>query len=161
MRKLVGWFLFFFVAVSLFLLHDRGSDRRRRTEIALSEFRGHLLAGNVTWVGIGDDRLFGELAKPVSSGNEAISHFRLDLPTGTTGDWSFTSWLLENANGATIEADRSHSLLVSILVPLIPWLLIFGFIWFFVFRHQRNARQKTEPLPVVVMNPGAPQPPAS
>jgi ATP-dependent Zn protease len=28
---------------------------------------------------------------------------------------------------------------MSVLVPIIPWLLIFGFIWFFVFRQLRSA----------------------
>jgi cell division protease FtsH len=42
--------------------------------------------------------------------------------------------------GATkVEAKNQSNLLMNILLPLVPWLLIFGFIWFFVFRQLRNS----------------------
>jgi hypothetical protein len=60
-------------------------------------------------------------------------------------------------------------------VPLIPWLLIFGFIWFFVFRQLRmQGVRGQQPTPVYVVNsagppggfgagpaPAAPVPPAT
>ena len=36
-------------------------------------------------------------------------------------------------------AENNQNLLSTILIPLIPWLLIFAFIWFFVFRQLRNS----------------------
>src|SRR5688500_752925 len=35
-----------------------------------------------------------------------------------------------------------ESLFARVLVPLVPWLLIFGFIWFFVFRQLRKQYQR-------------------
>jgi ATP-dependent Zn protease len=54
-------------------------------------------------------------------------------------NWDFVRWLLENSRGtATVEIRNANNVLVNILLPLIPWLLIFGFIWFFVFRQLRK-----------------------
>ena len=45
-----------------------------------------------------------------------------------------------NKRGDTkVEAKNQSNLLMNILLPLVPWLLIFGFIWFFVFRQLRNS----------------------
>ena len=56
----------------------------------------------------------------------------------------------------------SNNLLLNILVPLIPWLLIFFFIWFFVFRVLRRAQTTpAEPMRVIVVNPPGGQAPAS
>jgi cell division protease FtsH len=38
-----------------------------------------------------------------------------------------------------IKVENSGSILTNLIVPFIPWLLIFGFIWFFVFRQLRNS----------------------
>ena len=35
------------------------------------------------------------------------------------------------------------NILTDILMPLLPWLLIFGFIWFFIFRKVMRQTKKT------------------
>ena len=157
MRKAIGWILFVVIAITLGLLLD--SDKGGpRTEVPLSEFRDQLLAGNVAQVSVGTDRLRGEFEQPVARAEgEPVTRFRVVLPNGTSGNWMFTHWLLENRNDAVIDASAGDGLLINIFIPLIPWLLIFGFIWFFVFRQLRNANQKPkEPLPVIVVQPVTP-----
>src|SRR5436853_7182689 len=48
-------------------------------------------------------------------------------------------WLSLQSNIASLRAEDNANLVVNILVPLIPWLLILAFIWFFVFRQLRNS----------------------
>src|SRR5207247_1206744 len=38
-----------------------------------------------------------------------------------------------------VKVENNTNLILQVLLPLIPWLLIFGFIWFFVFRQLRNS----------------------
>ena len=56
----------------------------------------------------------------------------------------------------------ANSYVRNILLPVIPWLLIFGFIWFFVFRQIRRsgvyADSKTRPQSTLY-EPGTPAPP--
>jgi hypothetical protein len=157
--KILGWVLFIALALMLALLLTRRS-KPPYGEIALSDFAAKLRAGNVEWVTVSDTEVSGKFETPqtLASGRVpvTVTHFRTQLPNNVAGSWPFTQWLLDNANGARIEADNGGNLLVNIVVPLIPWVLIFGFIWFFVFRQLRGqGARPPQPWPVVVVNPGA------
>jgi hypothetical protein len=82
--------------------------------------------------------------------------FATELPAGTSGNWGFTQWLLENGQGAKITVNNQSNLIVNILLPLIPWLLIFFFIWFFVFRTLRRRTQLQQSAPPPMMPPAVP-----
>jgi preprotein translocase subunit YajC len=50
--------------------------------------------------------------------------------------------------------ETSANLLVNVLLPLVPWFLIFAFIWFFVFRQLRRAQPgEPKPAPVYIVTP--------
>jgi ATP-dependent Zn protease len=152
MRGPFGWFLLAALCIALFfLLSNSHSDQ---TRIPFSTFREQLLAANVTQVEIDGDTLRGHFQKPVTLNTLAVTQFKTDLPPGVAAQWSFVDWLTANAHGATVNAENSQSLLLSIVVPLIPWLLIFGFIWFFVFRQLRkNNQSRLTPAPVYLVQP--------
>jgi ATP-dependent Zn protease len=156
---LFGWILFIGLAVMLFLLLQKGSGPSTTT--TLSDLVQQLHSGNVRSVLIDGDRLVCQLRTPKQYGDGTASRISAALPAGTTGSWMFTQWLLENSNGADVEVENSQNLLVNLLVPLIPWLLIFGFIWFFVFRQLRKANDPNSrpPQPVFIVNPPAPEAP--
>ncbi len=46
---------------------------------------------------------------------------------------------MKNRGDTKVDAENSSNLVTTILLPLVPWLLIFGFIWFFLFRQLRNS----------------------
>ena len=74
------------------------------------------------------------------------------LPAGTSGDWDFTTWLLENSNGAVIDADPVAGTPGEILVALLPhlhWPIAAAVVLFFVIRQMRAA---PKPVPVVVVD---------
>jgi ATP-dependent Zn protease len=65
-------------------------------------------------------------------------------------------WLMDHRQDAEVRVENNANPLVNLLLPLVPWLLIFLFIWYFVFRQLRNAnRQQAQPkaTPVYIVNP--------
>jgi ATP-dependent Zn protease len=154
-----GWVLFIAVAVMLFmLLNKTGSSY---ATIPMSDFVARLESGAVRTVTVGNDEVSGEFRNVEIIDGDKVGKFHVALPAGTTSNWVFTKWLVDNRHDARVDTENSPNLLMNILIPLIPWLLIFGFIWFFVFRQLRS-QQKTkvgEALKVYVVNqPGEPPP---
>jgi ATP-dependent Zn protease len=144
-RSLFGWVLFIALAMMLFFILN--SKHKASTPVSLSEFSTELSKGNVSLVVVDSETLHGQYATAV----KGVIAFRTEVPQGTTQNWPFMQWLLENRRGAVIRVDNNQNLLVNLLLPLVPWLLIFGFIWFFVFRQLRkNSGPGTTPKPIPV-----------
>jgi cell division protease FtsH len=141
-RGILGWAVFIGLVVMLILLISRGNHPAQTVE--LSTFMAQLENGRVQEVSIEGDEVRGKFNPPFKDnhGNE-IESFRSPLPTGTSMNWEFTRDIVETArtkgNGTRVIVENNNNLIINILVPLIPWLVIFGFIWFFVFRQLRNS----------------------
>jgi cell division protease FtsH len=135
-RGFFSWILFAGLALILIWLVSH-HDVSRQT-IPLSEFRSRLISNNVSEVILDGDEVTGMMKTEAG----ATVGFRTELPTGTSSNWMFTEWLLQNSGNATVTVNNSSSILTNVLLPLVPWLLIFGFIWFFVFRRIRNLKQR-------------------
>jgi ATP-dependent Zn protease len=128
-------------------------------EIPISEFRAQLLAQHVSKVTIVGDTLYGSFGvpQPVVSSSGAIvkaTRFRSELPVGTTGSWPFVEWLLDNQGPAVVSVETdSNNLWMQLVVPFIPWLLIFGFVYFMLWRFTRTQRALREaPTKVILVN---------
>lgn len=137
--------------VALVLMTLQRSGRRGQWGVHIQ-----LAQGNVASVATSADSLRGQFRRAVSMPGtpNPVVVFRVELPTGVGNSWPFTRWLLENCNGATISAENRQDIFLSIVVPLIPWTLVFLFIWFFVFRQLRGQPGKPrEPMPVVIVAP--------
>ncbi len=134
-----GWVLFIGLLVVLFLILQ--NKDKSRTTIPISDFKSNLVDGKVKTLTIGTDEVTGEFTAPViiPGKNEKVTHFRTTVPNGATGTWDFTQWVLEHAPQSQVNVEGNPNILINLLVPLIPWLLIFGFIYFFVFRQLRNS----------------------
>jgi cell division protease FtsH len=135
-RGLFGWVLFIGLAIMLFLLLKQQSTAR--TEISYDEFRHKLQRGEVVKLVIEGNEGHGELKEA-----EAAKDFRVRLSQEPvlSDEGLERIYALAQASGANtkIQLKESSNLFINILIPLIPWLLIFGFIWFFVFRQLRNS----------------------
>jgi len=155
-KGLFGWVLFIALAVMLFMLMNKQKSNHAR--IPLSEFNRLLKYERVARVTVGKDELYGEFKRPETINGQQIAKFRVDLPQGMSETWSFNQWLLDNAGDAMVDVDNQQSMLMQFVLPLVPWLLIFAFIWFFVFRQLRKqGGQVGQPLKVFVVNqPGQP-----
>ena len=83
------------------------------------------------------DEITGEFSNAPATSNGNLK-FRTVLPQGVSSDFQFLNWLTQNRGIAKITATNNQNLFIQVILPFIPWLLIFGFIWFFVFRQLRN-----------------------
>src|SRR4051794_15051896 len=136
-RGLFGWVLFIALAVMLIMLLQKGSTQY--ANLALSDFWSQLEADHVAKATIEGDKITGELNSQYNIGGINVQKFQTALPAGSSSSWLVTSEILAKRGNAKVDVENSQNLLINIIVPLIPWLLIFGFIWFFVFRQLRNS----------------------
>jgi len=134
-RGVFGWVIFIGLAVMLLVLLQ--SNRKAHDTVAFSEFHEMLKAGNVKEYVVDGDEITGVYTVP-QPGTE-ILNFKVIVPSGSSGVW-LMPWLLDHTPETTkVRAENSQNIVVNILIPLIPWILIFAFIWFFVFRQLRNS----------------------
>ncbi len=139
-RGVFGWVLFVGLAVMLFMLVNKQS--RGYTPVNLDVFWTNLENGKVKELTIEGDQIKGQFSTKVPAANGPdIEYFKTDLTTGASMDWNFTRQILDAAktSGTSVKVENSQNILLQVILPLIPWLLIFGFIWFFVFRQLRNS----------------------
>jgi cell division protease FtsH len=152
-KGVFGWVLFIGLAVMIFIVLQ--GNRQPSFEIPLSELTTELSNGNVREVVIDGDTLRGHFVKPPASrpSASAAMAFRVELPPTTGQSWSFLQWLLDHRMDAEVRVENNPNLLVNLLLPLVPWILVFGFIWFFVFRQLRKASTQPKPMPVYIIDP--------
>jgi len=147
------------VIVFFMLMRQPRSSTGNTPTVTLGQFTLAVNAGDLFSADVGDSDVEFSLNSKRNSGNlllnSASGRYRVDLPSGTGNDWKFLQWLTDAHNGGYASVTLSHgqNLVENLLLPLVPWLLIFGFIWFTMYRYLKNSRKR--PTPVVVMNPEA------
>ena len=139
-RGLFGWFLFGALCIALFvLLNNQG---RSQSQVDLGVVLSEIEGGNIAKLVISDSgELKGEFTSAVAVGNgqQKVTHFRATIPTGPAVTPIIDRILQHRDPTLSLKAEKDQSLLLNVLIPFIPWLLVFGFIYFFVFRQLRNS----------------------
>ncbi len=134
-RGLFGWVLFIGLVIMLLVVLQQ--NRANVASVSLNEFNQLLENGKLHEIELSDTEAVatvpGGYATP--SNQSRYDRVRVALPTGLSGNWEFVQRLMEHAD---VRVDQGGNLLMNLLLPLVPWLLIFAFIWFFVFRHIRR-----------------------
>ncbi len=131
-KNLALWLLVALLAVAIVQL--MGKTKGASGQLNYTEFSQQLDAGNIKSV-------------EVYNGKEVKGDFRRPVPSGTTQVGSFTVLLpvandavmlkrLETA-GVTITAKEPKSGIVSILLAMLPWIVIFA-IWFVLIRQMQS-----------------------
>src|SRR5690348_3295654 len=134
-RGVFGWVLFIGLVIMLLVLLQQNRGQYRA--VSWTDFQTQLTEGKVKTVTVEGDDLTGEYVSP-QAGTD-FKFFKLSAPTGGSSQW-LLPWLLDKGGKQTeIKVENNGNLLINLLLPLIPWLLIFAFIWFFVFRQLRNS----------------------
>jgi cell division protease FtsH len=138
-RGVFGWVLFVVLAIMLFMLLSQGKKNEQKVDIG--NFQTWLAEGKVESVTIESDEIHGEFTSMMSlpEVEKPFKLFHTEIPTGVVNDWAFTQWILDHKGAAKVDVSNGNNVLINLIVPLVPWLLIFGFIWFFVFRQLRNS----------------------
>ena len=134
-RSLMGWLILAAAAVLVIIVINQQTTEHN--EVPLSVFYGQLSAGNVREIQINGAEIRGDFREPYKNldGN-SFKKFRTEVPGGMASDYALLRDIRELGDSTAIQAENSGGFWVY-LVPLIPWLLIFGFIWFFLIRQLR------------------------
>jgi cell division protease FtsH len=133
-RGVFGWVLFIGLVIMLLVLLQQ--NRGQYKPVSWTDFQTQLTEGNVKSVLVEGDDLTGEYVKPQAGSD--FRFFKISAPTGSS-QW-LLPWLLDKGGKQTeIKVENNGNLIINLVLPLIPWLLIFAFIWFFVFRQLRNS----------------------
>lgn len=141
-RGLFGWVLFIGLAVMLFIVLQ--TNRKNQQDVSMTELETQANNKNIAELVVDGEIVRGKFGTPVQVGtspNKAIQ-FRCEVPVGQVGSPWYMQWvqdLSRKSNNASLKAENNANLVMNLLLPLIPWLLIFAFIWFFVFRQLRNS----------------------
>src|SRR5207302_5252892 len=121
-KGIFGWVLFIGLAIMLFVLLRQ--QQVSAQDLSLSEFKEMLMAGKIAVVQVQSDQLSGDFN---SAG--APARFRVQLPQGMGTSWNFVEWVLDNRGTAEVRCDNGQNLLRQVILPFVPWLLVFGFVW--------------------------------
>lgn len=145
---LIGWALFIFIGLAVMFVMLMKQGRSNFPIVSLSQLSADIETGNVSIVNVSDDELTYVAAAP---GAPVV---RVNLLQGMGKDWNFVHWLMADHNGkaATVNYDTNGNMVNNLILPLIPWLLIFFFCWLFFARMLKIAMR---PRPVVIVNPEA------
>jgi cell division protease FtsH len=146
-RGLAGWVLFVSLAIVLvWLITQRTHDY---TAIPFGEFLSKIQDGKVESITIEGDNISGKFRNDQNNNPpiihlknrpEAVSKFQTDAPPGVTSTGEFFNLLkVHSRDNTSIEVVNTNGFWLQLLGPLIPWVLIFVFVWFFVFRQFRNS----------------------
>jgi cell division protease FtsH len=136
-RGAFGWVLFIGLAIMLFVLLQKG--RGGATPIRADEFDTRFKAGLVKELTIEGDSVTGLFRDKQNINGQEVTAFRTEYPSGITTSFDFFRWIMDNRGTAAVKVENPNNTILTLLIPLIPWLLIIGFIWFFVFRQLRNS----------------------
>jgi cell division protease FtsH len=126
---------FLMMAIFLTVLHLFSNSSKTSNEIEYTDFVNMAKAGRITKVDISND----------GAGNHYVTGESKDLnASGTTQfrtEIILTEKLMEmlGENGVQVKVKRPKTMLVSILANIVPFILIFGIIYFVFIRQMKNA----------------------
>jgi cell division protease FtsH len=131
-KNLALWLLVLVLCVLLFQFVR--NDRSETGELNYTEFSKQLEAGNIKQVEIYDGELVkGDFRIPLAQGTGALKSFTVRLPRGMIGEA-----LLKRLDdgGVVVTAREAKSGVVTLLVNMLPWVVIFA-IWFVLIRQMQ------------------------
>jgi cell division protease FtsH len=138
-RGLFGWVLFISLAIMLVMLLRTSTPAYQ--PIHMSDFETLLANNKVEEFTIDGNEVNGIVKENVQIPGAAPNsrYFKTEYPEGTFSNGAYLAELMKKRGDTAVDSKNQSNLLMNILLPLVPWLLIFGFVWFFVFRQLRNS----------------------
>jgi len=146
-RGVFGWVLFIGVAILLFLyINNQGQHYSELNDINAFNAILDQNPSPIKSLKIVDGDVYGELddAKPFkTSDGRTIKSFRVTFPMGLTSQPQFVDKLIYTKEGQRrtfpVSNENSNNLLLNILIPFVPWVIVFVIIWFIFIRQLKNS----------------------
>jgi cell division protease FtsH len=133
-RGVLGWVVF--ILVSLMLVMMVMQNMTSRTELSYDEFLTQVKDHNLERATIRDDAIVGKLSHVTGQGQN--TEFQVDLIPGRINYDNLVAEIRRYSPDARIKFDNQSNYIWQVLISMVPWILIFAFVWFFVFRQMRG-----------------------
>ncbi|MHC4063060.1 MAG: ATP-dependent zinc metalloprotease FtsH [Planctomycetota bacterium] len=134
-RGIVSWLIF--ISLALMLLVMLSSTGMGPKQIPIDQFWTEVQNGRIEKIVLRDDSITGEFRPSQGADPKESLEFELLYPPNAQDD-AFVQRLISESPETTIKREPK-SMWVNLLISLLPWLLIFAFIWFVILRQVRNA----------------------
>ncbi len=125
-KTLLAWTAL--IVVVLLLSNQLGKKANPVVKINYTEFWEQVELGNVRSVEISDRTIKGKFVRPYGGGTV----FRTEMPFD---DPNAVDRLVQKGVDVIV---KPRNLLVDVLISVIPWVLLFGFLWFLMMRQMRG-----------------------
>ncbi len=139
-RNIFSWIIIFGLALILVFMLNQSMNKPR--EISWNQLEVHLGNGDVEIAVLKTDAIEGKLKPGRAASNNGVENDRYRcLFIGLQEQSVEVLAMIDKARGdhpLEIEFEQSNYLLTNILLSMIPWLLLFGIIYFFLFRQLRQ-----------------------
>lgn len=108
-----------------------------RAKLSMDQFMVDLEDGNIARIVFQADRITGERHEVQNKGEP--KEFEVEWPRQSM-DWAFTNHVLNVAkqHNTKVVTDNNTGVFLDILINIVPWIVVFAFVWFFVFRQLRG-----------------------
>ncbi|HOW70630.1 MAG TPA: AAA family ATPase, partial [Phycisphaerae bacterium] len=131
-RGVFGWVVVILISLTLVMMVMQGYTER--APLRFDQFMAEVRSHNVKSVVIKSDSIIGELIEVRGQGD--TRQFQVELLPGHNDDTALRAEL--DKYKVEFRYDGSGSILINILLGFLPWLVVFAFIWFFIFRQFRG-----------------------
>jgi cell division protease FtsH len=144
-RGLFGWAVCIGLAAMTFMFFN--SRSQNYVDVPLSLFDAQLSAKPplINRIEIDGDDIQGQYVakiqvKSTDGQTKSTQFFRTTVPTGTFQNSSaFLTRILDHSGDADVQAYNNGNILINVLLPVVPWLLLFVVIYVVLFRQLRNS----------------------
>jgi cell division protease FtsH len=142
-RSMLGWILILAIAILIFVvMHGKEGPQT----ISFSEFQTNIEQHNIASIVVKEESGYytltgtakDKVANQSTQGTPSRWMTRIPPSVLDGPGWNILSDMARK-NGTQIEYEPSNSLVLTILFQLLPYVLIFLFIWFFFLRQIRSA----------------------
>ncbi len=135
-RGIISWLVF--IGLALVLLVMLGKDGMGTQPLSINAFWTHIRNGDIQKVELREDLITGTFVPGrVGDPTAPQQHFEVRYPP-TAMEQDLLKQLMDAAPDADITQVRRNPW-VQVMIALLPWLLIFAFIWFVFLRQIRGA----------------------
>lgn len=137
-RGAFGWLVILGLAMLLLFMLNRGVGAAY--EITVSAFWTHVSNRNVESVVIKETGITGKFRNPPPSAPSGVRAFECAYPIAAQNFEDIRKEIERQSNGTTdVKYQATNSLWISMLITTVPWLIVFGVIFFLFMRQLRQA----------------------
>ena len=140
-RNAFAWVIIISLAIALFIILQYNHGRTTR-QISYSDLLRGIDAGTLNEFVVSGTEINGRFDANRSvvkdAKNDTVSQFYTDVQSGVVNA-DFLRDIFEKNKNAKMVAENHNDLMTALLIQLVPWLVIIGAIYFFLFRQLKNS----------------------